>query len=99
MQSPSDGVGVDFDKLYNAGLGTKGVAGRIQQQLQDLKGYLAPLTNDWTGEAATEYQAKMASWDRAAQDLHRVLENFAQDLLDAHDNYRGGEKHNTGLWM
>ena len=98
MNPPTDGVGVDFDKLYNAGLGTKGVAGRIQQQLDDLKGYLAPLTSDWTGEAAIEYQAKMSNWDRAAKDLHKVLEDFAQDLLDAHDNYKGGEKHNVSLW-
>lgn len=98
MNAPADGVGVDFDKLYNAGLGTKAVAGSIQQQLQDLKGYLAPLTSDWTGDAATGYQAKMTDWDRVAQDLYKVLENFAQDLLDAHDNYRGGEKHNTSIW-
>lgn len=41
-------------------------AGRIEQQLGDLRGYLAPLVASWSGEASSDYQALQQRWNTTA---------------------------------
>jgi 6 kDa early secretory antigenic target len=78
---------------------TDAVAGQIEQQLGDLKGYLAPLVASWTGEASSDYQALQAKWNQSADDLNAVLREIAGALRTASQNYMSGERTNASMWQ
>jgi WXG100 family type VII secretion target len=78
---------------------TDSVAGQIEQQLSDLKGYLAPLVASWTGEASTDYQALQQRWNQNADDLNAVLREIASSLRTAAQTYVSGENSNASMWQ
>jgi 6 kDa early secretory antigenic target len=75
------------------------VAGQIEQQLSDLRGYLAPLVSSWTGEASSDYQALQQRWNTSADDLNAVLREIAGALRTASQNYVGGESRSASMWQ
>ena len=95
----ADGQVVVNAQMLNEGASdTDGIAGQIEQQLGDLKGYLAPLVASWTGEAATDYQGLQTKWNQSAEDLHAVLQQIASALRTASENYVSGEHTNASMW-
>lgn len=74
------------------------IASQIEQQLSDLKSYIAPLVATWSGEASTDYQALQAKWDASANDLNQVLRQMAQALRTAGENYQSTERANSQIW-
>jgi WXG100 family type VII secretion target len=78
---------------------TDAIAGQIEQQLGDLKGYLAPLVASWTGEASSDYQALQQKWNQSADDLNAVLREIASALRTASQNYVSGEHSNASMWQ
>ena len=89
---------VNAQVLDEGATDTDSVAGQIEQQLGDLKGYLAPLVASWTGEASTDYQALQQKWNTSADDLHAVLRQIAAALRTASQNYVSGEQSNASMW-
>jgi early secretory antigenic target protein ESAT-6 len=89
---------VTFGAVSEAAGDTDAIAGQIEQQLGDLKGYLAPMVASWTGQASTDYQALQTKWDTSAADLNVVLRQIAQALRTAHGNYTQAENKNTSIW-
>ena len=89
---------VTFAAVENAAADTDTVAGHIDQQLDDLKTYLAPLVASWVGEASTDYQALQSRWDSGAADLNHVLREIASILRTAHANYTRAESANASIW-
>lgn len=77
---------------------TDAIAGRIQQELSDLRGFLAPLVASWHGQASSDYQALQQKWNQAADDLHTVLTQIAGGLRDAEQTYSSGETRNADMW-
>jgi len=88
-------IKVTFAELEAAGSNIQGAAGKVQQSLEDLKQYLAPLTASWEGEAMTTYQALQAKWNQAAADLQQVLHSIGVAVHSANEAYTAGEKSNT----
>jgi len=78
---------------------TDTVAGQIDSQLGDLKGYLAPLVASWTGEASSDYQALQQKWNTSADDLNTVLRQIAGALRTAAQSYVSGEQSNASMWQ
>ena len=78
---------------------TDSIAGQIESQLADLKGYLAPLVASWSGEASSDYQALQQKWNQSAEDLHAVLQQIAGALRTASQNYMSGEHSNASMWQ
>jgi len=78
---------------------TDAIAGQIEQQLGDLKGYLAPLVASWTGEASSDYQALQQKWNASADDLNSVLREIASALRAASQSYVSGETSNASMWQ
>jgi early secretory antigenic target protein ESAT-6 len=64
------------------------IAGRIEQQLSDLKAYIKPLVGSWSGQASSDYQVLQQKWDTSAEDLNQVLKQIAQALRVAAQNYQ-----------
>ena len=89
---------VTFGSVLEAAGDTDAIAGRIEQELGDLKGYLAPLVASWTGVASGDYQALQRKWDAGAADLNAVLRQIAQALRTAHGNYAEAEQQNASIW-
>jgi len=89
---------VTFGEISNAQSSVATTSRNINQQLDDLKAFLAPLVATWTGEAAESYQVKQRQWDTSAADLNQVLGQVGVALGTAHDNYRQAETTNTARW-
>ena len=94
----SDHMLVTFGAIDAAASDTDGVAGQIDQQLDDLKSFLAPLVASWTGQAATDWQALQSKWDSSAAELNQVLREIANNLRTANQNYGDAERANTSIW-
>jgi WXG100 family type VII secretion target len=90
---------VNAQTLNEGASDTDAIAGQIDQQLGDLKGYLAPLVSTWQGEAASDYQALQQKWNASADDLNAVLRQIAGALRTASDNYVSGEQTNSSMWQ
>ena len=89
---------VTFSALSTASADCGSTAGQMNQQLDDLKSYLAPLVSTWTGEAAEQYRNLEAQWERSAADLTAVLNQIQKALDAAHQNYVSAEQAATKLW-
>jgi early secretory antigenic target protein ESAT-6 len=89
---------VTFGAVNEAAMDADAVASQIEQQLSDLKAYLAPLVASWSGEAAGDFQALQAKWDASATDLNQVLRQMSQSLRTAGDNYLNTERTNKQIW-
>ena len=62
-------IKVTFEAMDTAASDAESAASKIQGQLEQLKAELAPLVASWTGEAATDYQARQKLWDTSADEL------------------------------
>ena len=78
---------------------TDAVAGQIQQQLDDLRSYLAPLVESWRGQAATDYQTLQNKWNASAGDLNDVLRQIASTLRTSAETYSSGDNTNRQMWQ
>ncbi len=89
---------VTFGSIDAAASDTDGIASQIDQQLDDLKSYLAPLVASWEGQASGDYQALQAKWDTSAAELNQVLRQIATNLRTANENYGQAERSNAAMW-
>ena len=88
-------IKVTFGALEAAGGNIQGSAAKVQGSLDDLKRYLQPLVNTWTGAAHEQYMQLQAKWDSAASDLQQVLHSIGVAVHSANEAYRQGESANT----
>lgn len=89
---------VTFEALSQAQADVSSTSSSINAQLEDLKQFLAPLVASWTGQAASEYQAKQNQWNQAANDLNLVLAQIGQALGAANETYQQTEAKNAASW-
>jgi early secretory antigenic target protein ESAT-6 len=92
-------VVVSAGALDNAASDTDAIAGQIEQQLSDLKGYLAPLVATWTGQASTDWQSLQQQWNTTADDLNTVLRQISTTLRTSAESYTSGENTNAQMWQ
>jgi WXG100 family type VII secretion target len=74
------------------------IAAQIEQQLADLKAYVAPLVSSWQGQASGNYHALQQQWDTSATDLNQVLRQIAMALRTAEQNYQATESTNSSIF-
>jgi early secretory antigenic target protein ESAT-6 len=70
----------------------------LQDTLTDLEKDLESSLAQWEGNARTEYHRAKAQWDQAAAHMASVLNNLGAVIGDAHSNYTGAERANSGIW-
>ncbi|MGH3825450.1 MAG: WXG100 family type VII secretion target [Pseudonocardiaceae bacterium] len=89
---------VTFGELESARSSIQATWTNINREMEDLKRYLQPVVETWTGEAASAYQAHQAKWDRSAADLNQVLNQIGVALGTSNENYQAGESANRARW-
>jgi 6 kDa early secretory antigenic target len=89
---------VTFGELENAQSSIRTTWTNISREMEDLKTYLKPMVDTWTGDAAIAYNARQARWDRLAADLNQVLNQIGVALGTSNQNYHEGEAANTRRW-
>jgi len=89
---------VTFGELESARNSIQTTWTNINRELEDLKRYLQPLVETWTGEASSAYQAHQAKWDRSATDLNQVLNQIGIALGTSNGKYQVGEAANRARW-
>ncbi|HEV7452134.1 MAG TPA: WXG100 family type VII secretion target [Pseudonocardiaceae bacterium] len=89
---------VTFGELENARSSIRTTWTNISREMEDLKRFLQPMVETWTGEASAAYQAHQATWDRSAADLNQVLNQIGVALGTSNENYQAGEAANKGRW-
>jgi WXG100 family type VII secretion target len=99
MTTPGDQIKVTFGAIDSAASDTDTIATQIDQQLDDLKAYIAPLVASWTGEASTDYQALQTKWDTSAAELNQILRQISTALRTSNENYNSAEQANKAVWV
>jgi len=89
---------VTFGELESARTSIQTTWTNINREMEDLKRYLQPMVETWTGDASGAYQAHQAKWDRSAADLNQVLNQIAVALRASNENYQAGEAANRARW-
>jgi WXG100 family type VII secretion target len=89
---------VTFSELESARSSIQTTWANISRDLEELKRYLQPMVETWTGDAASAYQAHQAQWDRSAADLNQVLNQIGIALSASNENYQAGEAANRARW-
>lgn len=91
-------IQVGFDSLGTAQADIGQTSNKVNQQLADLKSFIAPMVAEWSGDAATHYQAKQREWDTAAADLNLILSNISKAVGLANADFQDGERNNAAIW-
>lgn len=89
---------VTFGELEGARSSIQTTWTNISREMEDLKRYLQPMVETWTGEASSAYQAHQTKWDRSAADLNQVLNQIGVALGTSNANYQAGESANRARW-
>jgi early secretory antigenic target protein ESAT-6 len=93
------GILVQFAAIAEASQNVNRTYNNLDQKLNDLRQMLAPITAEWTGKAAENYQEKQRAWDQAQNDLGMVLQSIGKVLEAAHDSYNQTEQANANAWQ
>ena len=91
----SDQVKVTFAQVQATQERAQSTVASINNSLQDLKSYLAPMVSTWEGQAAQNYRARQAQWDHAAHDLNQVLGAIGRSLGSANEGFPSTESQNA----
>jgi WXG100 family type VII secretion target len=91
----SDQIKVTFAQVQATQEHTQSTVASMNNSLQDLKAYLAPMVATWEGQAAENYNAKQAQWDQAAADLNEVLAAIGRALGSANEGFQTTESQNA----
>ena len=70
----------------------------VQNTLDELTRELQNSLAQWEGDAQGAYHQAKAQWDAAAAHMATVMNSLGGVIGTAHENYRGVEKVNTGMW-
>lgn len=91
-------IQVTFGELESARGSIQTTWANITRELEDLKRFLAPMVETWTGDASIAYQAHQAKWDRASADLNQVLNQIGVALGTSNENFQAAESANTARY-
>ncbi len=89
---------VTFGELESAQSSIRTTSTTINRELEDLKNYLKPMVDTWSGDASIAYHARQAQWDQAAANLNQVLNQIGVALGTSNQNYQDGESVNMRRW-
>jgi WXG100 family type VII secretion target len=89
---------VKFGELESARNSIQTTWTNISREMEELKRYLQPMAETWTGDASSAYQASQAKWDRSMSDLNQVLNQIGVALGTSNENYQAGEAKNRARW-
>ncbi len=89
---------VNFGGLQTAAADIGSGAGKLEQRLADMDASLRPLKADWSGEAASSYEAAKAKWTAAITDMKALLAEIGTAVSSSGEDYQSSEQRNTRRW-
>jgi 6 kDa early secretory antigenic target len=89
---------VNFAALQQASADIQHALGALDTQLSQLERDAAPLVATWDGEARQAYDARQATWRRAAGDLATMLRDIKMAVEESAADYQATEKRNTSMF-
>jgi 6 kDa early secretory antigenic target len=87
---------VNFGALHQASADIQKTMGTLDTHLGQLERDAAPLVATWEGEARRAYDARQATWRRAARDLAAILREIKVAVDDSAADYRDTERRAAG---
>ncbi|WP_448629198.1 WXG100 family type VII secretion target [Cellulomonas soli] len=89
---------VNFSGLATAASDIGAGANQIEARLGDLDQALQPLRANWSGEAASSYEAAKAKWTAALTDMKALLSDIGRAVQSSGEDYQSTEKANAARW-
>lgn len=89
------GLTVVHGALETAAADMSSAAREIRGRLDGLESALAPLSQDWSGEARAAYLEAKRSWDLASAEMASLMGEFAQAVIQANADYRAADLRNA----
>lgn len=87
-----DGIGVNHAALDQAAADLKKGVDDIDNRLNHLEQELAPLRNDWSGQAQVSYQQAKTKWDQAINDMKQLLADTSITVGQSNQDYKDADK-------
>ena len=87
-----DGIRVNHAGLDKASADLANGVKEIDNRLNHLEQELAPLRNDWTGQAQVSYQQAKAKWDQAINDMKQLLADTSTTVAQSNQDYQSADK-------
>lgn len=91
-------IHVNFESLATGEQGIRNNYAKLTATLDQLEADLQPMITTWSGTAQESYLTAKKQWDDAAQALSLVLNNVAQAVGHAHQNYTAAENAARSNW-
>jgi|SRR5580700_5602632 early secretory antigenic target protein ESAT-6 len=98
MANGNSNILVQYEALSSASQNASQTAKWMNDNLEELQAKVKTVTGQWTGDAATSYEAKQNQWNQAQQALTQVLHLVATALENAAESYQATEKANASVW-
>ncbi|MBG6057191.1 early secretory antigenic target protein ESAT-6 [Cryobacterium sp. MP_M5] len=89
---------VDSEAVLSTTVTSRASMGRIQSEVAALIALLTALEGTWSGQAATAFQAAVADWRAAQEQLAQCAEALGQALSQAGQQYAEIEQANVRLF-
>jgi WXG100 family type VII secretion target len=89
-------IKVDYAVLENAHTQMQSISKTLDSKLDTLRSGLQKM--EWEGQDQVAYQQHQAKWDQAVRDLNAVLNEIANAVGVARENYMSTEMSNSKLW-
>lgn len=89
---------VGFGALQTASADINSGANQLEQSLANMDRALQPLRANWTGEAASSYEASKAKWTAAITDMKALLADVGRAVGTSGEDYQATERSNTQRW-
>ncbi|GEN80895.1 WXG100 family type VII secretion target [Actinotalea fermentans] len=86
-------LSVNYGTLAAAAADIQASAGQIESRLNELDRSLQPLRANWTGEAATAYEAAKAKWTSALTDMKMLLAQIGNQVTTTSQNYQATDRN------
>ncbi len=82
---------VTSSELVNLSSEVNGVAVDVEGQFSTLQGRVLGVANEWSGQAATSFQALYDEWNKGAAQIQEALAGISQLLAGAASTYDQAE--------
>ncbi|MEU3019257.1 MULTISPECIES: WXG100 family type VII secretion target [unclassified Nocardiopsis] len=95
---PMDGFEIKYSGADDAGIDLRRQTDIIEQAINELDAKVQAVKADWVGEAANQYDQRLASWRRNIADMRALLGHAQVSLGDITERYRRGDLQEAGNW-
>lgn len=89
---------VNFSALATASADITAGANQIEARLAEMDRSLQPLRANWSGEAASSYEASKAKWTAAITDMKALLADIGRAVGSSNEDYQATERANAARW-